>query len=263
MHKVLFLGRKTVAAQALKWLKNRSDIEIVGVVTDSHLPVSATRDVAEQFNLPLYNRNSLEELSATGKLEFDLAVSMLYWQKIRPPILTSARKGVINFHPAPLPDYKGTGGYNVAILKNLPEWGVSAHYVDEEIDTGPIIRVDKFVIDQINETAHSLERRCRQPLLELFKSVVEQALRSPVTLPAAPNFGGVYISRDEMESMKEIKDGDDIPRKIRAFWFPPYDGAYLLLGGKKYTLVDRSILTSLADPEVGNLFMSGNQADSL
>ena len=45
--------------------------------------------------------------------------------------------------------------------------------------------------------------------------------------------------------MKEVKDGDDIDRKIRAFWFPPYDGAYIKLNGTKYSLANSFILASL------------------
>ena len=47
---------------------------------------------------------------------------------------------------------------------------------------------------------------------------------------------------------------DDIARKARAFWFPPYDGAFIEIGGQKYTLVDRTILESLADPSSSSLF---------
>ena len=40
------------------------------------------------------------------------------------------RIGCLNFHPAPLPDLRGVGGYNVAILEGMREWGVSCHFVD-------------------------------------------------------------------------------------------------------------------------------------
>lgn len=255
MQKILFLGRKSVAARCLAWLSDRSDVDVVGVLTDSHLPVSETKEVAKQRGIPLFTRSIAEAKAFSGELKFDLAVSVLYWLKIRSPLLTLASKGIINFHPAPLPEFKGTAGYNLAILRNLPEWAVSAHYVDQEIDAGPIIKVDSFRIDQENETAQSLEKRCREPLYNLFESVVDCALASSGLLPVMPNVGGVYIDRAEMEAMKEIREGDDIPRKIRAFWYPPYDGAYLKIKGTKYTLADRFILGSLADPTVGNIFM--------
>ncbi|HAJ43978.1 MAG TPA: formyl transferase, partial [Alcanivorax sp.] len=46
----------------------------------------------------------------------------------------------------------------------------------------------------------------------------------------------------------------DVERKIRAFWFPPYDGAYKVINGVKCTLVSRTILESLADPSTSSLF---------
>jgi len=257
----LFLGRKAVAARCLEWLCDRSDVEVVGVLTDSHLPVSATSEVAKQRRIPLLTRATAEAKASTGELEYDLAVSVLYWLKIRKPLLEIARKGIINFHPAPLPDFKGTGGYNLAILRNLPEWGVSAHYVDQEIDTGPIIEVEQFPIDQTRETAQSLEKKCREPLFNIFATVVGSALKSQDLLPSNPNIGGIYVNRNEMEAMKEIRDGDDIPRKIRAFWYPPYDGAYININGLKYTIVDRYILNALADPTVGNIFMTDNAVE--
>ena len=42
--------------------------------------------------------------------------------------------------------------------------------------------------------------------------------------------------------MKQIRDGDNIEKKIRAFWFPPYDGAYVKINGQKYTLINRQLL---------------------
>ena len=58
---------------------------------------------------------------------------------------------------------------------------------------------------------------------------------------------GVYISRREMERLKVVDPNhDDLDLKIRAFWFPPYHGAYIVRNGKKYTLVNEEILDSLA-----------------
>ena len=44
--KVLFMGRKKVASECLKYLIARTDVEIVGVLTDSHLANSVTTRVA-------------------------------------------------------------------------------------------------------------------------------------------------------------------------------------------------------------------------
>jgi len=57
-----------------------------------------------------------------------------------------------------------------------------------------------------------------------------------------------------MESMKEVKEGDDADLKIRDFWFPPYLGVYIYLNEKKYTLISNDILMSLALKHATNLF---------
>lgn len=259
MHNILFMGRKPVAAQALSWLCNRNDVNVVGVITDSHLSVSPTKDVAVKQGLRVMSREEAEELLLTGKMEIDLAFSVLYWQKIRDPVLEAARKGVINFHPAPLPDYKGTAGYNLAILENLKDWAVSAHYVDVNIDTGALIEVRRFPIDTQNETALTLERKSQPQLFEQFKRVAESAMAMNSYLPTEPNIGGRYVSRAEMEAMKEVLPEDDIERKIRAFWFPPYDGAYLWVNGVKCTLVHQPVLQLLAAPGDSNLFTHAAQ----
>lgn len=258
MTNVLFMGRKLVGASCLSWLLQRTDVKVVGVITDSHLVVSPTRDLARQFDIPVLSREEAEEKIKAGQLRPDVSFSMLYWQKIRNPLLRGCSRGVINFHPAPLPDYRGTGGYNLAILEGLRQWAVSAHYVDEQIDSGPLIEVRRFAIDADRETALTLERKCQSELLAQFKRIAAKVIESPQLLSAAPNCGGRYVSRNELEAMKELRPGDDVARKIRAFWFPPYDGAHVTVAGIKCTLVSRDILESLADPSASSLFTRPN-----
>lgn len=254
MHHILFMGRKKVAARCLEYLAARTDVAIAGVLTDSHLAVSATRDVATRIGAPIFSYDEAMQAADSGSLSFDLGLSMLYWRKLRGSLLTSPSRGVINFHPAPLPQYKGTAGYNLAILEGRPDWAITAHYIDESIDTGPIIESQTFPISPDSETAQSLEAVSQRMLYEQFVRVADAALASPNLLPTTPNGPGRYVSRPEMEAMKLIQPGDDVDRKIRAFWFPPYDGAYMEMGGKKYTLVSREILKSLAEPGTSSLF---------
>ena len=62
--KLLFMGRKQVAADCLEWLVKLDEsmdspmFEIAGVLTDDHLPVSPTKDVAIRNNIKIYNFDS-------------------------------------------------------------------------------------------------------------------------------------------------------------------------------------------------------------
>ncbi|WP_107855143.1 methionyl-tRNA formyltransferase [Neisseria weaveri] len=260
MTKILFMGRKKVSAGLLEFLSAQNNIEIVGVLTDSHLQGSPTTAAAKRLGLPLYTFDTALEAMREGRLKYDLGLSILYWRKLRDEFLTVPSRGTINFHPAILPEYKGTGGYNLAILDGLSEWGISAHYIDDSIDTGDLIEVVRFPMNPDTETAQSLESRSMSVLDEFAKRLIMQAVNSGAKLPTYPNVGGTYTSRAEMEAMKEIRPGDDVDRKVRAFWFPPYDGAYIEIDGKKFTLVNRRILEAVAPKDSTSLF--AGQADA-
>lgn len=254
MIKVLFMGRKQIAASTLEWLSGLNDVEIVGVLTDSHLQGSPTENVARRLGYKLYDFDSALAELKSGELTFDLGVSILYWRKLRDEFLSIPSAGVINFHPAPLPEYKGTGGYNFAIMDDCDSWGVTAHYVDENIDTGEIIEVYHVNIDKENETCASLEKKSMLKLEVLIRNILYRKIVKKEQFKTTPNTAGRYICREQMEEAKKIRPGDDVARKVRAFWFPPYDGAYIEIDGKRFTLISEEILMTLAPAGTTSLF---------
>ena len=180
--------------------------------------------------------------------DVDVVLSFLFWKRIRGPLLGLGRLGCLNFHPAPLPEMRGIGGYNVAILEDWPQWGVSAHFVDEGFDTGDVVYVDRFAIDRERETALSLDVRSQRRLLEVFRRTVDR-IAAGDPLPRSAQGEGRYVTRDEFESLRAVRPGDDpelTARRIRAFWYPPHDGATLEIGGRTVTLIDRDLLAELA-----------------
>jgi len=237
---------KRSAVRALEWLVERG-IDVAAVVASK--PDRWTRDeqrldlVAERHNLPLAGD---EELHAAPPDDIDVVISFLFWRRIREPLLSLGRVGCLNFHPAPLPDLRGLGGYNVAILEGRLEWGVSCHFVDENFDTGDLVEVARFPIDQATETAFSLDLRSQERLLELFQRVMAKVLAGE-DLPRQPQDAGRYVDRSEFESLRVVRPGDDLERKLRAFWYPPHPGAVLEVDGRRVTLVDERLLAEVAD----------------
>lgn len=180
--------------------------------------------------------------------DVDLLLSFLFWKRIRRPLIELPRVGCLNFHPAPLPDMRGLGGYNVAILEDFAEWGVSAHFVDERFDTGDLVRVDRFAIDREAETALSLDLKSQGRLLRVFQDVIDVALTGE-ELPRQPQGEGRYISREEFEDLRRVRPDEPpelLHRRIRAFWYPPHDGATIEVGGETVTVVDRALLSQAA-----------------
>ena len=133
---------------------------------------------------------------------------------------------------------------------------MTAHYVDADIDTGRIIEKQEFPIDSAGELCVTLERKSMIAMRSLIDRVLASAISSDQLLDSYENVGGRYVTRQQMEEMKKIQPGDDVSRKVRAFWFPPYDGAYIEIDGEKYTLVSRRVLNELAPPGTTSLFSS-------
>jgi methionyl-tRNA formyltransferase len=236
---------KRSAVLALDWLVERG-IEVPAVVAPD-----ADQSLDERQRLDLAARRhgltltTEAELYAEPPADVDVVVSFLFWNLIREPLLSLGGVGCLNFHPAPLPDYRGVGGYNVAILEGLPSWGVSCHFVDERFDTGDLVEVERFEIDQEAETAFSLDLKSQEHLLALFKRVLQRALDGE-PLPRSPQGDGRYVSRAEFDELRVVRPGDDLDRKLRAFWYPPWPGAVIEVDGRRLTLVDDQLLAEVA-----------------
>jgi methionyl-tRNA formyltransferase len=123
---------------------------------------------------------------------------------------------------------------------------VSCHFVDEGFDSGDLVEVERFAIDARAETAFSLDLESQERLLGLFERVMQLAL-SGRELPRAPQGMGRYVTREEFEALRAVRPGDDLERKLRAFWYPPHPGAELELEGRRLTLVDESLLAEVAE----------------
>ena len=244
--RVVFMGKsKRSVVRALELLVERG-AEVIAVVAaepDAWARVPQRLDLAaSRHGLALVPE---AELYAAPPEGVDLVVSFLYPRLIREPVLSLGRIGCLNFHPAPLPEFRGLGGYNVAILEGLREWGVSCHFVDERFDTGDLVEVERFAIKPDAHTALSLDLESGERLVGLFGRVIDRALAGE-DLPREPQGDGRYISREEFEGLRVVRPGDDLERKLRAFWYPPYPGAVLEVEGRRLTLVDDALLGAIA-----------------
>jgi methionyl-tRNA formyltransferase len=254
--KVVFMGKhKRSAVRALELLVDRG-CDVAAVVLPEPDPYTADAQrvdvVAERHGIPLVSDDDLyASLEGHGPVDLegtDLVLSFLFWKRIRAPLIELPRVGCLNFHPAPLPELRGLGGYNVAILEDFEEYGVSAHFVEQDLDTGDVVAAERFQIDRDAETAWSLDVKSQARLFGLFESVLDRLLRGE-ELERTPQGEGRYVDRAEFEALRRVPTGETgapLERRIRAFWYPPHDGAIVERGGEPYTLVDRALLSEIA-----------------
>jgi len=257
--RVIYMGRKPTAAEGLRHLIQKGIDVVVVVAPPKEQPVhwkDRLSDTAEHYGIPTATDEDLygylKGMNKKKKYNFslediDLVISMLFWKRIRKPLVELPKIGCINFHPAPLPDYRGFAPYSFGIYENRLQWGVSTHFVDETFDTGDIIKTRLFNINPLQETAFSLEQKSQEFLLELFNEVIDELLQKGM-LPRIPQSEGGVKTKEDFERLRKIQPYDtaeEIERKIRAFWYPPYAGASLEINGQEYTIVNEELLEEI------------------
>jgi phosphoribosylglycinamide formyltransferase-1 len=95
-----------------------------------------------------------------------LVVLAGYMQLLDPGFLAQFPQGVINVHPALLPAFPGPHPIEDQIAYGVKVSGVTVHFVDDGVDTGPIIlqeavrlpytRDDKEILGLLHRTEHEL-----------------------------------------------------------------------------------------------------------
>lgn len=259
--KVLFLGRKPAASEALRHLVD-TGAEVVAVVAPQPPTETATetfwrpllRETAHELGIPiLQDQEVYRAIEDGGHLPggrslagLDLAISFLFWKRIQKQLIVLPRVGCFNFHPAPLPNCRGRRGYNYAILEGEVEYGASCHWVSERFDEGDLVDVCRFAISP-TETAFSLEQKTMRVMVEMFKDFVAK-VASGSEIPRVPQGPGRSASKREMLAAMKVdltEDPETLRRRVRAFWYPPHHGAYVDVAGNRYTLVDEETLNLL------------------
>lgn len=89
-------------------------------------------------------------------------------------VLDSASASAINFHPGP-PEYPGSGSTNFALLEGATSFGVTAHVMDDIVDSGEILRVKRFRIDP-EDDLETLTTKAHKELLSLALRFITDAL---------------------------------------------------------------------------------------
>lgn len=116
----------------------------------------------------LYEAEIVAELQ---RREIGLVVLAGYMRLITPVLLTPYAGRIINIHPSLLPAFAGKDAIGQALDYGVKLTGVTVHFVDGGMDTGPVI-AQRSVVVQDNDTADSLAERIHKVEYELYPEVV-------------------------------------------------------------------------------------------
>ena len=103
-----------------------------------------------------------------------------------------------------------------------------------------IIKIKKFSIEPDKISVSELEELTQKNAYELTIEIIEKWQKSG-PLPSIPQKdGGKYYSREDFNYAREIHvqdSAEEVRKKIHAFWCPPYEGAYITIGGEHFQLL--------------------------
>jgi phosphoribosylglycinamide formyltransferase 1 len=178
----------------LDTVHGRDGIEIVAVASDkpAAMALQRARDAgveANAFPVNAYDDRATRDQAMGDWLvarDVGLVVLAGYMQLLSPAFLGRFDGRVINVHPALLPAFPGLHAVEQALEYGVKVFGVTVHFVDDGVDTGPVILQravelpDARGADDVLERLHPIEH-------ELLPEAVRLIARGAVAIdPRAP-----------------------------------------------------------------------------
>jgi methionyl-tRNA formyltransferase len=168
--------------------------------------------------------------------EGDLLVSFISSWIIPEKLLQRAAFAAINFHPGS-PEYPGIGCTNFAIYNGEREYGVTGHYMKAMVDTGNIIAVKRFPIEE-GGTVYNVTQQCYALIEEMFYEVLDCILQgNPLPVSGEKWMRKPYTRKqlDELCHIRPDMTEEEIDRRIKATTYKtPW--AYTRIGNRVFKL---------------------------
>lgn len=175
--------------------KTSRDISLISVLKKNDIPVVHLEN-------GINHAKSIEVIKSYNP---DLLVSIAGNQIFKKPIINLAKKGCINLHTALLPKYRGLMP-SFWVLKNNEEYtGVSVFYVDEGIDSGPIIVQTEIKIENMSQA--ELIKKTKHLGMVAIIEAINNIMSNEVELIPNPDEEMTYYSfptRDDVKVFKSI-----------------------------------------------------------
>jgi len=184
---VLASGSGTNLQAILDTLHGREGIKVVGVGSDKPEAPALDRGAragVETCVFPLSEFDDREARDAAigdwvEEREADLVVLAGYMQLLSEGFVARFRNRIVNIHPALLPDFPGLDAIGQALEAGVEVTGVTVHFVDEGVDTGPLLLQREVPVpadrdrDALEDAIHAIEH-------ELYPEAIRMIARGEV-----------------------------------------------------------------------------------
>jgi methionyl-tRNA formyltransferase len=166
--RIVFMGTPESAVPSLqRLLKDGHDVVAVWTQPDKpagrgdklHAPPIKEFAVAHGLRVEQPTKiRTPEAADLFASYHAEVAIVVAYGRILPPEFLRAPRRGCINVHFSLLPLYRGAAPANWAIVNGETKTGVTTMFIEEELDSGPILRQRETTIGK-TETAPELMQR--------------------------------------------------------------------------------------------------------
>ena len=196
-------------------------------INDDNVKIIETNQINDQI-IKIIKKNNIKLIISVGS-------KFIFKKKF---IKTFCSK-LINFHPSFLPDERGGANFTFRILQEKKFVAATAHFIDENIDSGNIIyRIKSFNIKSYDLKNYFFETYKLYDLI-LSKILDKIYKKKNIMVKKQINLNATYFNKINSTKHGRINlnwDVNDIDIFIKAF-SRPYKGAYLYLGKKKIHII--------------------------
>lgn len=233
----VFFGSGAFAVPILEALLAAPEVSVAGVVTVPDKPAGRQRvprptPVAAHAAAlgihalqPAMLRTS-EAVAAIRDLGPGFGVLADYGRIVPPEILDLPAAGILNVHPSLLPRWRGASPIPATILAGDSETGVTVIRMDAGLDTGPIVGMERWALDD-TEDAPALEARARDAGAQLVRRLLGPWLRGEIA-PRPQGERGMTMTRPlrrEDGLLDPTRPAAELERQVRAL--RPWPGTYI------------------------------------
>jgi len=192
------------------------------------------KEFAEKSGVKIFSSDLLDDPSFVEQLKslkVDIFISASFHKIVPGHFLSNFM--CINGHTAPLPRYRGRTSLSWAILNGEKKFGITAHLMTEEIDSGPILHQKLFPLsgkETIKDLLFKSLKYYPEVILEALSKISSRSFEPEIQNPRGYSYFPKLREMDARIDWK--KDTKDIFNLIRAEC-APYPGAHTFWKGKK------------------------------
>jgi len=167
-------------------------------------PQKRVRRILKRHHVPILRLsksvNHPESLSLIKRFQPDLLISIAGNEIFKAPLIELAPKGCLNVHTALLPDYRGLMPTFWVMKNGESQTGVSIFFVDEGIDSGPILL--QQVVDIGDKSLEELILCTKEIGIGLTIEAIDRIHRNDYSLIQNDISKGRYFSFPSREDVK-------------------------------------------------------------